>query len=148
METLEFADREQARKWATLYVNFFRRPCVVLLSGALGAGKTQLVKWFLQELKVNDVVSPTFAVHQQYVLGTQVIDHVDLFRLKSDADLESSGFWDLLAQSDGLVFVEWADRLPDSVWPRHWTKIFIAITPGKSESSEARSVQLRIVKPG
>ena len=139
MKTLKWASREQTRQWVHAYVRELRRPCVVLLSGPLGVGKTQLVKWFLEELGFEETVSPTFAIHQTYHSKGGPIDHVDLYRLKSDADLESSGFWDLFLQPKALVFVEWADRLPDSVWPRDWKKISIALT---AESEQARRAEV------
>jgi tRNA threonylcarbamoyladenosine biosynthesis protein TsaE len=141
MKTLRWSSREQTRKWVHAFFPELKRPCVVLLSGPLGAGKTQLVKWFLEELGFAETVSPTFAIHQTYSSRGETIDHVDLYRLKSDADLESSGFWDLFSQPTGLVFVEWADRLPESVWPRNWKRISIAL---KAESEQARRADIEI----
>jgi len=139
MKTLKWSSREQTRQWVHAYARELKRPCVVLLSGPLGAGKTQLVKWFLEEFGFAETVSPTFAIHQTYQSKSGPIDHVDLYRLKSDADLESSGFWDLFLQPRGLVFVEWADRLPDSVWPQDWKKITIVLT---SEGEQARRAEV------
>jgi tRNA threonylcarbamoyladenosine biosynthesis protein TsaE len=55
------------------------------------------------------------------------VDHVDLYRVKNDEDLETSGFWDLFSQPMGLVFVEWSDRLPSEVWPRNWLHLKIQL---------------------
>jgi tRNA threonylcarbamoyladenosine biosynthesis protein TsaE len=142
MQALEFSSKEQTRAWVKSFAREFKRPCAVLLSGPLGAGKTQLVKWFLEDLGVADAASPTFAIHQEYHAKQGVIDHVDLYRLKSDADLESSGFWDLLRAPQGLLFVEWAERLPENVWPEHWKKIFISIAKS-GESSRDISFAIR-----
>lgn len=144
MQELEWATREQTRKWVHTFTKQLKRPCVVLLSGDLGAGKTQLVKWFLEELQVQGASSPTFAIHQQHDGAGGLVDHVDLYRLKSDADLESSGFWDLLAQSQALLFVEWADRLPDSIWPEHWTKVTLDL---RVIGTQARRARLAVVEP-
>ena len=127
MKTLDWTTKAQTRAWVRSFLRELTRPCVVLLSGPLGAGKTQLVKWFLEDLGMNDTVSPTFAIHHSYEVKSGLIDHVDLYRLKSDEDLESSGFWDLFTQNQGLVFVEWADRLPEDVWPAGWKKVFIRL---------------------
>lgn len=143
---MRFQSLEETRKWASKTAGeLFQRPCVVLLSGPLGAGKTQLVKWFLSGLGVQETSSPTFAIHQEYSAASGAVDHVDLYRLKSDADLESSGFWDLLTQPQALLFVEWADRLPESVWPTHWRKIFISI---EKKDGEARAISVRTILSG
>lgn len=142
MQTLEWTSKAEAQAWVKSFVGELKRPCVILLSGDLGAGKTQIVKWFLLNLGVNDVASPTFAIHQEYQAKGGVIDHVDLYRLKSDADLESSGFWDLLTQPQGLLFVEWSDRLPENVWPEKWRKVFLAL---ETTGLESRRANLRVI---
>jgi tRNA threonylcarbamoyladenosine biosynthesis protein TsaE len=145
MTTLKWADRKQGRAWAVQFAKALKRPSIILLSGDLGAGKTQVVKWVLEQLGVADASSPTFAIHQQFTTPAGVIDHVDLYRLKSDADLESSGFWDLLKPLDGLVFVEWADRLPADVWPTSWTQIAIHLK--KIGDGEEREITLATKPP-
>jgi tRNA threonylcarbamoyladenosine biosynthesis protein TsaE len=142
MTPLELKSKSETRAWVKSFAKELKRPCVVLLSGDLGAGKTQLVKWFLEDFGVAEAASPTFAIHQEYSSKSGVIDHVDLYRLKSDADLESSGFWDLLTQPSGLLFVEWADRLPETVWPVAWRKIFISV---EKSGEEARRISVRVV---
>ena len=122
---MEWRSKDEARAWAKSFVKEFHRPCVVMLSGTLGAGKTQFVRWFLEELGVKNATSPTFAIHQEHESPSGSIDHVDLYRLENDADLESTGFWDLLRNPQALLLVEWADRLPDDVWPKTWTRLKI-----------------------
>lgn len=141
MASVPFSSREAARNWVRSFLPQLTRPCVVLLSGELGAGKTQFVRWFLEDLGAQDVASPTFAIHHEYETASGAIDHVDLYRVQSDADLEASGFWDLFAQEQGLVFVEWADRLPDDVWPSHWRRIHLQLSKG---DGEARNLQMRV----
>lgn len=144
MDTHEFKSAAEARQWATAFVPNLKRPCVVLLSGDLGAGKTQFVRWFLEVLGSKDTASPTFAIHNEYNTPGGPADHVDIYRVQSEGDLESSGFWDLFAQDAGLVFVEWADRLPEDMWPANWTRIFLQLD--KLEG-EARRLRVRIFKP-
>ncbi len=132
----------QAKQWVRDFTPTLTRPSLVLLAGTLGAGKTQVVKWFLHEMGVNSttVTSPTYAIHHQYTAPSGPVDHVDLYRLNGDDDLNSSGFWDLLQQPHGLVFVEWSDRLPDSVWPRAWQRTFLTL---EKMPDESRRVRLR-----
>jgi tRNA threonylcarbamoyladenosine biosynthesis protein TsaE len=143
-EILHWSSRSEAERWAQDFVKRLRRPCAVLLEGDLGAGKTQLVKWFLSALGVRDAVSPTFAIHQRYRAAGGDVDHVDLYRLKSALDLESSGFWDLFSSPDGLVFVEWADRLPEEAWPREWMLVRIRLRKdGAGEESRRAEIEIQ-----
>jgi len=138
--------RSELQQWARQNVGLLKRPCVVLLQGNLGAGKTQLVRWFVEALGAADASSPTFAIHQEYQGNDGPIDHVDLYRVLSDADLEASGFWDLLSNEQGLLFVEWAERLPDEIWPAHWTQVYIQLEKVEGEE-EGRRVSWRISRP-
>jgi len=143
MTQVEWKDLAHGQAWATKQLKELKRPCVVLICGEMGAGKTQLVRWWVEALGGSAVASPTFAIHHQYSTPQGPIDHVDLYRLTSDADLESSGFWDLFENDHGLVFVEWADRLPDSVWPAAWTKIKVQIAKVPGQGDLVRRVQIQ-----
>jgi len=104
-------------KWADL----LKIGDIVLLDGVVGAGKTQCTRVAVERLGGRWVSSPSFAIHQRYAVVKGFVDHVDLYRLKNDADLDSTGFWDLFDHKDSIVFVEWAERLPKSIWPKDRT---------------------------
>lgn len=87
-----------------------RRPCLVLLIGNLGAGKTTLTKGIVQGLGVADpdeVSSPTFTLIHEYGGG---VFHIDLYRLESDREFATLGLEELLDREDGVVLVEWGER--------------------------------------
>jgi tRNA threonylcarbamoyladenosine biosynthesis protein TsaE len=105
------------------------------MSGEVGAGKTTSVQFIAEMLGMRDVQSPSFAIHLRYENAQgRSLDHLDLYRLKDDDDLESSGFWDLFAQQNSLIIIEWADRLNTEYLPMNWQKIKITLTK-KSEST-------------
>ena len=145
MTSHNFSSRQAAQNWIHTFKAELTRPCVVLLSGDVGAGKTQFVRWFLEELGVPQVASPTFAIHHQYNHVAGPIDHIDLYRITGDADLEATGFWDLLDNMQALLFVEWADRLPREIWPKGWKQIDLNLR--KVGMDEARSLEVEIRKP-
>lgn len=127
MKTLTWNSLADGEKWVHENIGKWQRPCLVLLEGDLGAGKTQITKWIVQALGGQDpVTSPTFGIHHRYQTPAGFVDHVDLYRLESAEDLESTGFWDLFNSSD-FILVEWAQRLPEEAWPPHWQKVFLDI---------------------
>lgn len=146
MSNFAFKTSAETQAWAGALVPQLRRPCVVLLDGDVGAGKTQLVRWLLEAMGVKDAASPTFAVYNRHDSASGPIDHADLYRLKSAADLESSGFWDLLLEPKGLLFVEWAGRLPPESWPKNWTRIHIELFKG-DQGEESRRVKMETRGP-
>jgi tRNA threonylcarbamoyladenosine biosynthesis protein TsaE len=85
---------------------------VVLLYGDLGAGKTAFVRGLAEGLGVApaEVSSPTFTLVQEYRGGRLTLFHVDLYRLNDSREIDDLGLDELTV--DGVVAVEWADKLP------------------------------------
>jgi tRNA threonylcarbamoyladenosine biosynthesis protein TsaE len=90
---------------------------VVALCGTLGAGKTRLVQAMAEVLGIDrrQVVSPTFVLVQEYH-GTKSIYHIDAYRLRDEDEFLALGS-DEYFETDGLVLVEWADRVPGCLPP-------------------------------
>ncbi len=84
---------------------------VVLLFGDLGAGKTAFVRGLAEGLGADPdgVSSPTFTLIQEY-RGRVTLYHVDLYRV-SPAEVDDLGL-DQLGDGQGVVAVEWGERLP------------------------------------
>jgi tRNA threonylcarbamoyladenosine biosynthesis protein TsaE len=84
----------------------------VALVGTLGAGKTRLVQSVAGALGVapDSVTSPTFVLVNEYVGRRLKIFHFDTYRLKDEDEFLELGPEEYF-DSDGLVFVEWADRV-------------------------------------
>lgn len=96
---------------------------LIVIHGALGAGKTALVRGLARGLGVNedDVSSPTFTLIQEY-RGRLVLYHVDLYRLSTEREVEELGLDDLLS-SGGVVAIEWPDRWRDRPAPAREVRI-------------------------
>jgi tRNA threonylcarbamoyladenosine biosynthesis protein TsaE len=85
---------------------------VVGLVGTLGAGKTRLVQAVATALGVlpGNVTSPTFVLVNEYSGGRTPIYHFDTYRLKDGDEFLELGPGEYF-DSNGLVFIEWADRV-------------------------------------
>lgn len=86
---------------------------VLALSGDLGAGKTVFVQGLARGLDVPGswpITSPTYTLVNAYP-GRIPLMHADLYRLTGPTDFEDIGGYDLEAEN-GVLAVEWADRLP------------------------------------
>lgn len=88
---------------------------VLLLSGNLGAGKTAFVRGLAEGLGIppRDVSSPTFTLVHEYRGGRFTLYHVDLYRLDRAAT-DDLGL-DELGVRDGVLAIEWPDRLTHSL---------------------------------
>ncbi len=109
-ETMAFG-RELARE--------LEPPCVVLLEGELGSGKTTLVKGMVAGLgagREDDVNSPTFTLVHEYGPGPgqtappRKVYHVDLYRIDEARELSTLGLEEMTAEN-AVVIIEWGEKL-------------------------------------
>jgi tRNA threonylcarbamoyladenosine biosynthesis protein TsaE len=105
---------------------------VIGLFGTLGSGKTRLVQAVACGLGVaaREVTSPTFVLLHQYHQGRLPIYHFDAYRLRDDDEFLELGSEEYF-EAEGVVFIEWADRVSKSL-PAERLEIILEIT-GETE---------------
>ena len=82
---------------------------VILLRGELGSGKTTIISSILKELGVTEnITSPTFSIVNQYKISGKKINHFDLYRVKSELELDVIGF-DEYFDDFSISFIEWPE---------------------------------------
>ena len=116
-DLLQLADAEETEALGRALAERLRVGDVIALFGTLGAGKTTLARGILQGLgHVGDVASPTFPIVQTYQPPDTRLPawHVDLYRIERPEELEELGLEE--ARDDGVLVIEWPERLPD-LWP-------------------------------
>lgn len=100
---------------------------VLALVGELGAGKTQLAKGVADGLGVRSVVnSPTFVLMNEHA-GRLRLFHIDAYRLGDPEEAVTAGLLDD-RQAEGIVVIEWADRL-DGLLPEERLEITLRTPP-------------------
>lgn len=113
----------------------------VALAGELGAGKTCLARGLARGLAVDDpdgVCSPTYLLVMEHP-GPVPMLHVDAYLpAKTRAFLEEGGV-DYLAEAEGVVVVEWADRVADLL-PAE--TLWVRLGPALVDGEEARRAEL------
>jgi len=91
-------------------------PLVIFFHGALGAGKTTVIRSLLRELGIKGAIkSPSFSLMEPYDIDDKHILHIDLYRLVDPEELEYLALYDELPYS--IVLIEWPEMaevaLPD-----------------------------------
>jgi tRNA threonylcarbamoyladenosine biosynthesis protein TsaE len=87
-------------------------PCLVVLTGDLGAGKTTLIKGIAEGFHAaaqEDVTSPTFTLVHEYRGPEVTVYHIDLYRVDTPRELETMGLDDLL-DSNTIMLLEWGEK--------------------------------------
>ena len=112
---------------------------VLYLEGELGAGKTTFARGFLNATGVAGAVrSPTYTLLELHELGGLTLLHVDLYRLRDAAELESLGLRDW-ARPGCLWLIEWPERGEQRLPPPDLTLTFTVGAPAHDIEVLARS---------
>ncbi|MBR2721965.1 MAG: tRNA (adenosine(37)-N6)-threonylcarbamoyltransferase complex ATPase subunit type 1 TsaE [Clostridia bacterium] len=118
-------------------------PCFVALYGDLGVGKTAFVRGFASVISPGSAVrSPTFALVNEYRGKGRPLFHFDMYRITSEEDLYSIGFYDY-ADRGGICLVEWSENIPDSLPSEYWR---VEIKKEPERSFDARSIQITLIE--
>lgn len=87
---------------------------IIFLRGDVGAGKTTFAKAFFSALGIETRGSPTFSLLEEYEHNQQTYAHIDCYRLST---AEAIHFWKEQDIQANVVFIEWPERLADTVAP-------------------------------
>ena len=92
---------------------------VVFFHGEIGVGKTTFIRHLVNCLQANnhlnqtEVTSPTFNLVNEYDVGVFIIQHYDLYRLKSSHETKNIGL--LENQKEILTLIEWPEKIDNKI---------------------------------
>ena len=91
---------------------------VVAFHGNMGTGKTTLIHAVCIALGVTEnISSPTFSIIHEYSdVNERIIYHIDLYRLKDEAEAIDAGVEDCV-YSGNLCFIEWPEKISSLLPP-------------------------------
>ena len=134
---------EETAKLAEKAATRIREGTVLCLNGDLGADKIEgrdgndtLVggKHLVRVLDAGEATSPTFSLMNIYE-GICPILHFDLYRLKSEDELDDIGFYEYVDEPDGIVIIEWANKFPDAL-----PEECVTVTFERTENENERNI--------
>ncbi len=89
---------------------------IIGLEGGLGTGKTVLAQGVgLGWGATTRLISPTFVLVRRHDNIQELVQlyHIDLYRLRSEAEVEGLGIYDLLGYPNSICLIEWPERAPE-----------------------------------
>ena len=110
---------------------------VVFLYGEIGVGKTTFARMLInnyekeKNLKKSEVLSPTFNIVFEYDIKEFIIKHFDLYRLKSDKDINNIGLFEDLDQT--ITLIEWPELIKKK--PLNRIDLFLKYSENMNERS-------------
>ncbi len=129
---------EDTRALARALADVVEQGDVILLAGALGAGKTEFTKGLAEGLGVKDtVVSPTFTLTREYH-GRLPLLHVDVYRLESTKEFFDLGLDHDLDADEAVTVIEWGDAA-EALVPKDHLVVRLSLVP---DEPSARTIEL------
>ena len=87
----------------------------LLFNGAMGSGKTTLIKAIVSKLGSNDSVSsPTFSLVNEYKINNSIAYHFDFYRIENETEVLDIGIEDYFLK-DSWCFMEWSEKIPNLI---------------------------------
>jgi tRNA threonylcarbamoyladenosine biosynthesis protein TsaE len=139
--TISLPDPQATRQLGKILGESLPAGSVVLLRGDLGAGKTTLVQGLGEGLGIKEpILSPTFALINEYAEGRLPLYHLDLYRLqpKEVEGLYLDIYWEGVEVTPGIVAIEWAERL--SYNPPNYLDVELNFTENLCRQAKLRLV--------
>ncbi len=100
---------QDTHKIAKNILKKLKRGDIVFLEGELGAGKTEMVKGFVEALggSSGDVQSPTYLSALNYLTKKGSVIHIDFYKYEKNINFFQSFIAEFLEEDPYLIFVEW-----------------------------------------
>ena len=118
----EIIDISLEVKTAEIAKNFskiLKKGDTVFFHGEIGVGKTTFIRYLINcfqiknYLNLTEVTSPTFNLVNEYDVGVFLIQHYDLYRLKSSHETKNIGL--LENQKEILTLIEWPEKIDNKI---------------------------------
>ena len=110
---------------------------VIFLYGEIGVGKTTFARLLInnyekeKNLKISEVLSPTFNIVFEYDIKKFTIKHYDLYRLSNDNDIKNIGLFEDLERT--ITLIEWPELIKEK--PANRIDLFLEYSENMIERS-------------
>ncbi|MDO4537455.1 MAG: tRNA (adenosine(37)-N6)-threonylcarbamoyltransferase complex ATPase subunit type 1 TsaE [Coriobacteriales bacterium] len=120
---------------------------ILVLTGDLGAGKTQFTKGLAAGMGVvDDVTSPTFTIEMVYDGSEMPLYHFDLYRLDDPDQLDDTGLFDVLG-ADGPCVIEWGEQFAEQIGDER-LDVFLTRLDSEAAAGEEPARRVELVAHG
>ena len=110
-EKISLSSENETEELAHIISKKIKLGDVIFLHGEMGVGKTTFIKYLINsfqkknKFKQTEVTSPTFNILIEYQINQVMINHYDLFRLKSSDELKNLNLFE--NRLNTITLIEW-----------------------------------------
>ena len=118
-EKIDISLEDKTSELAKKFSRTLNKGDVAYFHGEIGVGKTTFIRHLINHLQVNnrlkptEVTSPTFNLVNEYDVGIFIIQHYDLYRLKSSDETKNIGL--LENTKNILTLIEWPEKINSKI---------------------------------
>ena len=138
---IDISSEKHTKKIAEEFSNYLKGGEIIFFYGEMGVGKTTFIRYLInqfqknQNLKLTEVTSPTFNLVNEYDVRSFMIQHYDLFRLKSSQEIKNIGLFENYEKI--LTLVEWPEKIDKIIK----NKISLFFEYGKKNNQRTVNIQ-------
>ncbi|MGE0078951.1 MAG: tRNA (adenosine(37)-N6)-threonylcarbamoyltransferase complex ATPase subunit type 1 TsaE [Bacteroidales bacterium] len=138
MQSVQIANLSEINKAAEKIINAISEYRIVCFYGAMGAGKTTLIKSICELLGVKDnVASPTFALINEYRdKNNSPIYHFDFYRINKIEEVYDFGYEEYFYGDAGICLIEWPELIEDILPEDGVVKLKITVNTDQTRTVE------------
>ena len=108
----------------------------IAMRGEMGVGQTAFVRGFASYFGIRGIKSPTYSIVNEHRGADTSIFHFDMYRVESEDDLLSIGFYDYLSRR-GYCIVEWSENIDEFI-----PEDAIFVTISRTKNPEFRTIEI------
>jgi len=118
-EIIDISLEVKTAELAKSFSKVLKKGDVIFFHGEIGVGKTTFIRYLVNFLQINnnlnqtEVTSPTFNLVNEYDVGIFLIQHYDLYRLKSSDEIKNIGL--LENQKKIVTLIEWPEKIDNKI---------------------------------
>tara|TARA_A100001011_G_scaffold393945_1_gene485147 strand:- start:178 stop:645 length:468 start_codon:yes stop_codon:yes gene_type:complete len=148
-EKIDISLEDNIAELAKKFSQILKKGDVVFLHGEIGVGKTTFVKHLInnfqrkKNLDLTEVTSPTFNLVNEYNGGNFIIQHYDLFRLKSIEEIKNLDIFEDI--SNTIILIEWPELIKKK--PKNLIELILKYEDDhKKRSAQIHGLDLKLFK--
>jgi tRNA threonylcarbamoyladenosine biosynthesis protein TsaE len=124
---LVIRDKSHIHKNVQKFISLTKGKMIFAFYGAMGAGKTTIIKAICEALGAKDIVtSPTFTIVNEYkTKDGSSIYHIDFYRIKKTEEVFDFGLEEYF-DSGSFCFMEWPE-LVEEILPPGTVRVYINV---------------------